>query len=293
MKKKLEIYRKKDKGQNTVPDLDELDEEYIRRVEEMERELFADEDFEDYEPTEEQERESYARLIQRLKDDGIYCEDDNAEKKRAAGMENPRETAGGRRKIYFAKAGKVAGVAILCCACVFAASMTSEANRSYFVKGVRYLVGDDTRIVVDNDVMNDNVNVEEVNAIEDIRKTLNIDMPEFYYRPYGFEFLTYEMDEYIGVARIEYEYKEHIILFYVDRQDQNTASMINSSHGEELETITVGSSDNIIINIEKVQDIQDSVPSYVAQWEWENVIYHISGKISLGELEKMMEQMKF
>ncbi len=53
-----------------------------------------------------------------------------------------------RKKRSYLRLGKVAGVAGVCLLCVFAASMTSEANRNYFIRGLRYLSGDDTRVVV-------------------------------------------------------------------------------------------------------------------------------------------------
>ena len=46
-------------------------------------------------------------------------------------------------------------------------------------------------------------------------------MPEFYYRPYKFEFLDYEINEDVAIARIEYQYKENILfLFLIDKQDE-------------------------------------------------------------------------
>ena len=56
-----------------------------------------------------------------------------------------------RKKRSYLQLGKVAGVAGVCLMCVFAASMTSEANRNHFIKRVKYLSGNDTKIVVEND----------------------------------------------------------------------------------------------------------------------------------------------
>ena len=47
-----------------------------------------------------------------------------------------------RKKRSYLRLGKIAGVAGVCLMCVFAASMTSEANRSYFIRGIRYLSGE-------------------------------------------------------------------------------------------------------------------------------------------------------
>lgn len=100
--------------------------------------------------------------------------------------------------------GKVVGMAVVCVACVFAASMTSEANRKYLVNSVRIWSGDDTKTVDDNDENNERANVDEEAAIEEIEEKLGVEMPEFYYRPYGLKFSNYMIDTLTSVARMEY-----------------------------------------------------------------------------------------
>ena len=259
-----------------------LDEQYIKMAEEMERELFADVDSDAYESTDEEEARSYQRLINSLKADGIYQEDD-------AEPDIGKKVVPMHRKIRF---GKVAGVAILCCACIFAASMTSEANRNYFVKGIRYLAGDDTRIVVDNDEINEKANIEEFEAIEDIENQLGIEMPEFYYRPYGLEFYGYEVDIASDVAKIEYLYKDNIIYMLVDKQMEDTASKITSVQGNKHSRVIIGN-DGTEISIERIQDKGDVLPSYTALWKRKNVVYCLSGRLEEAELKKIFEDMVF
>lgn len=259
-----------------------LDEQYIKMAEEMERELFADGDSDAYESTDEEEARSYQRLINSLKADGIYQEDD-------AEPDIGKKVVPMHRKIRF---GKVAGVAILCCACIFAASMTSEANRNYFVKGIRYLAGDDTRIVVDNDEINEKANIEEFEAIEDIENQLGIEMPEFYYRPYGMEFTGFEVDDTADIAKMEYVYKDNIIVLILDKQSEDTASKIMSAQGRKIDTVIIGQ-EGLRISVEKIQEEQDSVPSYTAFWEKDNVLYCFSGKVEEEELKKIFEDMVF
>ena len=73
-----------------------------------------------------------------------------------------------RKKRSYLRLGKVAGVAGVCLLCVFAASMTSEANRNYWVRGFKYLTGNDTKVISDNDENNESANVDEDKAIQDI-----------------------------------------------------------------------------------------------------------------------------
>ena len=53
-----------------------LDEQYVKTAAQMERELFADKDFEDYEPEDsEAEARSYEKLVNRLRKEGVYREE--------------------------------------------------------------------------------------------------------------------------------------------------------------------------------------------------------------------------
>lgn len=259
-------------------------EEYIRRAEQWERELFDQADFsEEEEPAEEEDAHSYEKLVNRLKEEGIYREEDPEEYRKDTSRIISMHR-GHRISI-----GKVAGIAILFCTCVFAASMTSEANRNYFVKGIRYFAGDDTRVIVGNNEENEDVNTEEYKAIEDIENQLHIDMPEFYYRPKEFLFANYEVNSYADIARIEYQYQDNIVFFYIDKENENSASKNNSMHGGATEVLELDD-EKITVFIQKSQD---EISSYTAQWERENVLYHLSGQIELEEIKKMIEQMKF
>src|SRR5699024_6399989 len=137
---------------------------------------------------------AYEDLVARLKESGVYREDppegDGISGKEIPGRKVSAADERGRKKrsLGHVRLGRVAGIALLCGACVFAASMTSEANRTYFVNSVRYLVGDDTRIWTYNDTENDDGNMEESRAIQDIENRLEVEMPEFFYRPQNFRF---------------------------------------------------------------------------------------------------------
>lgn len=197
-----------------------------------------------------------------------------------------RTTGGGLHRL-----GKVVGMAVVCVACMFAASMTSEANRKYLVNSVRVWSGDDTKTVDYNDPSNEDAEPDEDKAIADIEEKLGVEMPEFYYRPYGMEFKSYEIDSYMDVAWIEYRYGENIITLYVDKQDSDSTSKTNSMHGSEKESL-ITSMDNISVFLEKVQD-KEETPCYVAEWRQNNTTYHLSGRINYDEIKKILEFMKF
>ena len=197
-----------------------------------------------------------------------------------------------RKKRNYLRLGKVAGVAGVCLMCVFVASMTSEANRSYFIRGLKYLSGDDTRVVVDNDEDNESVNTDEYEAIEDIKNKIGVEVPEFYYRPKKMKFYDYTVDEPASLARIEYEYADTMILLFIDKQNENTASNVNVINGEE-KVVDVISNDGIDITIKEIIDKGDEQSTYSARWRYENVEYYLMGKFSEEELKNIVKYMKF
>lgn len=197
-----------------------------------------------------------------------------------------------RKKRSYLRMGKIAGVAGVCLMCVFAASMTSEANRSYFIRGLKYLSGDDTRVVVDNDEDNESVNTDEYEAIEDIKNKIGVEVPEFYYRPKKMKFYDYTVDEPASLARIEYEYADTMILLFIDKQNENTVSNVNVINGEE-KVVDVISNDGIDITIKEIIDKGDEQSTYSARWRYENVEYYLMGKFSEEELKNIVKYMKF
>lgn len=283
-----------------------LEEQYIKEAEERQKELFADQDFEDLRMTDKEIDASYAKFVERLKAEGLYEED--TEKSDTKNPENlsaeevkVRSTESSLKsgeKIYpisgrrTRKLAKVAGIGIVCTLCVFAASMTSEANRNYFINGFRILSGSDTRMVVGNDKKNENVNTDEYQAMAEIEDKLGVKVPEFYYRPYGMEFVSYSIDETSVVALMEYTYKGTVISFYIDKQNKTTSSNIRSVSGENEKTV-LATTENIEVKIEKIEEEGDEKPSYSAKWKRNNIVYYLYGRIEEEELIKIIENMDF
>ena len=197
-----------------------------------------------------------------------------------------------RKKRNYLRLGKVAGVAGVCLLCVFAASMTSEANRNYLVNTVRILSGKDSKFISYNDTTNEDSNMIESEAYTEIENKLNVKMPEFFYRPYGMEFMSYEISELTSAAKVEYKYNNSIFILFVDTQNENTASNINGIHGEKGEVITLNAGDDEI-TVERMDDAEKKEPNYVAQWSRDDTNYVFSGRLEWDELKKMLEQMKF
>lgn len=294
-----------------------LEEEYLKEADAIEEALFDGRKFEDNQDIVEKLSVSRENFYQRAREEGLLEDtaDEKAEdeknteeavpestekkilefRKNAGVSKDPAHDANrnsGKRKHSYVRFGRIAGIAGLCLICVFAASMSSEANRKYLVNSVRILSGNDSQFITDNSSDNEHAATEESDAIADIEEKLGVKMPEFYYRPYGMEYMTYEIRERTSFSKIEYEYKDNILLFYIDKQNKDVASDISSLNGMEKIIDTIERDETDII-IKELRDEEDESFTYAANWTYEGTSYTLSGKIELDELKKIVKEMKF
>ena len=294
-----------------------LEEEYLKEADAIEEALFDGRKFEDNQDIVEKLSVSRESFYQRAREEGLLEDtaDEKAEDEKNTEEAVPestekkilefRKNAGvskdaardanrnsGKRKHSYVRFGRIAGIAGLCLICVFAASMSSEANRKYLVNSVRILSGNDSQLLVDNTEENEHATTEESDAIADIEEKLDVKMPEFYYRPYGMEYMTYEISEPASAAKINYQYDNNIVTFYIDKQNQSTVSNINSSNGEEKIIDTI-EKEGYKVTLKKLQEQNEKNLTYVAQWEYNGCAYSWSGKFRIEELKKIIKEMKF
>lgn len=279
-----------------------LTEEYNKEIDEMEKIMFPDGNIPEDGETEEEARAAYARLVERLKADGIYEEENDSENADNHRKINEKTEEPEKVKIVYLPAkpekrnrlARVAAVMLVCAAGVFAASMTSQANRSYFIDSVKLWTGNDTKIVVGNASKNDSSKMEEdeEGAITDISEQLKINVPRFVYRPNTFEFKDYEVDKNLKFGLMEYQYKNTIVTLYVDQNSDAQNSSAIGLDGREIKKIEF-SDDDIVITLMEVEGKKDQDRNYVAYWKQEAVYYQISGKMEENEFEKLIKNIRF
>ena len=297
-----------------MPDMDDdekfcqwLEEEYQKEADTIEEALFAGRKYEDNQDIAEKLSVSRESFYKRLKEEGLSGEEAEEKKipefrkdtdisdevqKSEGKIVSAEKRFSGRKRYSHVRLGRIAGIAGVCLICVFAASMSSEANRKYLVNSVRILSGNDSQFITDNEESNERATTEESDAFADIEEKLGVKLPEFYYRPNGMEFLDYEVRERAGVAKIEYQYRENIIAFYIDKQQEDKISNVNGLSGEEKE-ICAMDINGTLIYIKEIEDIGDSYSTYVADWSYKNISYQMLGKIEINEMKKIIEYIKF
>ena len=297
-----------------MPDMDDdekfcqwLEEEYQKEADTIEEALFAGRKYEDNQDIAERLSVSRESFYKRLKEEGLSGEEaeekkipecrkdtdiSDEEQKSEGKIVSAEKRFSGRKRYSHVRLGRIAGVAGVCLICVFAASMSSEANRKYLVNSVRILSGNDSQFITDNEESNERASTEESDAYADIEEKLGVKLPEFYYRPNGMEFENYSIKETSAIAKIKYTYNGSNIYLYIDKQQERKASNISSLNGNEKKIATI-SLDNVTVLIKEMRDLKDKKMTYVAAWEYNNVSYYILGKMELDELEKIVEEIKF
>lgn len=273
-----------------------LEEEYYREAEEMEKILFPDGNIPECEETEEETKAAYARLVERLKADGIYEEENNSYETDGHRGKNLKDDE--KIKIVYLPARKqnrfvrVAAILAICVAGVFAAGMTSQANRKYFIETVEYWRGNDTKIDIDNVNDGDESSKMEDSVYDLVENKLNIKMPNLMYRPSQFEFYDYQLNTIAEKANIEYLYKNTIIAFYIDNKSKNRLKESLSLHGKQIGTV-YSEDDDIEFLIIEIKDEGDIESSYAVQWIWNDTFYQLSGKIEKEQLIKIVENIVY
>ncbi len=198
----------------------------------------------------------------------------------------------GDSAVGYRKLSRVAGFVIVGALAVFAASMTIEANRNYFVDSVKYLTGNDTKILIDNDASNDKPSLDEEQARDKIEEEMGVEVPEFLYRPETFEFHKYEMNRESGTVGLQYWYEENIVSLYISKSDDNIQSNNLSMVGNGSEIVYI-SKEEIPVSIVTIQGEEDFAPGYLAEWEWKGCYYQLSGKMPKEIFEKILKEMIF
>lgn len=267
-----------------------LAEEYEKETEEMEKILFPDGVIPDDGETEEEAKAAYQRLVEKLKADGVYKEDEPDSIKTDDHKENVKIVYLPEKKSH--KAARVAAAVLVCSAGIFAASMTSQANRSYFIDSVRYWVGDDTSISIENDEGNEKAQKDEQMAIDNVEKELGVNVPLILERPKGFKFKDYRVNAESGYAFFEYSYNGEILTIYINKYDKETKSSGASLDGKEIDTIKLPE-EEISIQIKKIMAKGDKKASYVAYWSSSTEFYQIESQMEEQKFIKLIKNIKF
>lgn len=189
---------------------------------------------------------------------------------------------------HWVRTAKAAGVVLVVGACVFGASMTSEANRIRLVEtisGVRN-TGDVTW--TDNGENRDGSETNFEQAKTEIVEKIHIEVPEFYYVPDGMKYSQFMIFEETEMAVIQYQYGEHSIYFHLAANEKD----LSQGNWKDKEKVQVETLDDVI-EIEMGTLAENGEENYYALWKYKDAYYQLSGQIEKEELVKIINEMQY
>lgn len=190
------------------------------------------------------------------------------------------------------KAAKVACICLVTAAAMLGFSMTSEANRLRLIQTANEVFGTGDLQKSNNGEDRAMTIGSEQEARQEIIDTLHVEVPDFYYLPEGMEYMTYELIDDIGYAKMHYSYEDGFLYLEMSNsfEDMSQGSIKqneeNEDEAEEIDTLS-GKMNFVIKNIEEGKD------QYTASWEYKNVAYNFYGEISYEELIKILQNISF
>lgn len=242
--------------------------------------------------TDEELDQFFAEAMERIKmQEALQKEEEKKEHLRKEKWKK-RFSFKGDSAVGYRKLSKVAGFVIVCAIAVFAASMTIEANRNYFIDSVKYLTGNDTKILIDNDSSNDKSSLDEERARDKIEEEMGVEVPEFLYRPETFEFYDCFIREDAGVVNVQYYYQDSIVSLYISESSENTQSNSLSLPGRDIGTVYMAK-EEIPVSITGIQEKEKEKPIYLAEWEWKGCYYQLSARMEEKIFEKFIKEIIF
>lgn len=189
---------------------------------------------------------------------------------------------------HWVRTAKAAGVVLVVGACIFGASMTSEANRIRLVEtisGVRN-TGDTTW--VDNGEERKYTEGSLDEAQKEIRDTIHIAVPEFYYVPKGMQYDNVIVSEVTQMAIIRYQYNNHFVYFHLAANEKD----LSQGSWKDRKQIKVETLDEEI-DVEMGNLLENNEECYYAAWKYKDAYYQIGGNIEKEEIIKILNEMQY
>lgn len=253
--------------------------------------------------SEEELNAMYERFQQRLQKEGLADAEGNPTEKtleirrqiveRKAEREKQAER---QKKIakrakttkHWVRTAKAAGVVLVVGACIFGASMTSEANRIRLVETISGVRNAGDLVKTNNGEERKYTEGSIDDAQKEIKDILHIAVPEFYYVPAGMEYSKFMIFEDTQIAWIEYQYKENIVYFQLAANEND----LSQGSWKDKEKIQVETLDEII-EVEMGTISENDEENYYAAWKYKDAYYQLSGQIEKDELVKILNEMQY
>ena len=253
--------------------------------------------------SEEELNAMYERFQQRLQKEGLADAEGNptektleirrqiverkAERKKQAERQKKSAKRAKTTK-HWVRTAKAAGGVVVVGACGFGASMTSEANRIRLVDSVHGILNSGDVIGTDNGENREYSDGSLDDAVQEIKDTLHIAVPEFYYIPSGMKYSGVVVSQETQMAVIKYKYNEYSVYFHLAANEKD----LSQGNWKDRQQIKVETLDEEI-NVEMGNLLENNEKYYYATWKYKDAYYQIGGNIEKEEIIKILNEMQY
>lgn len=253
--------------------------------------------------SEEELNAMYERFQQRLQKEGLADAEGNPTEKtleirrqiveRKAEREKQAER---QKKIakrakatkHWVRTAKAAGVVLVVGACVFGASMTSEANRIRLVETISGVRNSGDVTWTGNGENRDDSESNFEQAKTEIVEKIHIAVPEFYYIPEGMEYKDFFIVPEAQMAVIKYKYNENFVYFHLLGNEKD----LSQGNWKDREKVQIETLDDVL-DVEMGTMSENEEENYYAVWKYKDAYYELSGQIEKKELVKILNEMQY
>lgn len=271
------------------------EEQFRKEADELVKRLETDDRFDGFEPPEE----LFQKLVVEARDEGLLEEENTKrlEDEIKSTEENTKENQNTKVVKFFnyrisKKFLGMTAAAVITCFGLFGVSMSTQGGRSYVMDKANEVLGDEENTEIENSqdrLISDRTEEEARNEIEE---KLQVEVPDFLYLPDKVEFDSYEIDDTAQSVYIRYRNGEDYIYFVIQANYINSSGLYRNDEGDCVEKIESDLSNNIEAELWRIED-EEETPMYLAQWDYKNSYYRISGRITEDEMKKIIQDVMY
>lgn len=269
------------------------EEQFRKEADELVKRLETDDRFDGFEPPEE----LFQKLVVEARDEGLLEEENTKrlEDEIKSTEENTKENQNTKVVKFFnhrisKKFLGMTAAAVITCFGLFGVSMSTQGGRSYVMDKANEVLGDEKNTEIENSqdrLISDRTEEEARNEIEE---KLQVEVPDFLYLPDRMDYDSYEIDETAQSVYIRYKQDENYVYFVIQANYVDKSGIYRNDEGDCLGMIESDLSD-IEVELWKLQDEKGS--TYLAQWDYKNSYYRISGRMTEDEMKKIIKDIMY
>ncbi len=247
-----------------------LKEEVDREAQDIEKEVESRDDLDDIKVSEDMETSLFNKIQEYEYDKRVKKAVHRSRKK---------------RRLFLA----LAAVLILVCGSV----ITGTGSKSYWKVLWDRVAGDENANIINVEDMESEVTDDwnEIQVFNDIRKETGIFPVRFGYMPKKLLFTGYELDKEQNLAVIFYNYNDQIMqyLMYMNNTDSSYGQTEIDQLVSEYQIVV----NNNVIDIKEYTVVNQENNRYVAEFEYMDAQYQLTGLMEKEEFDKIIENLIF